>query len=114
MCPRYTETWPDYVHERLSATINNIQAVRIIQRSRHYYFQERYGPSDVALGFEGLIEYVSRYQATDARDRVYAMGNIIADGHHWFEVDYRVPWQILVSPTLKILDAGTCLGHFDG
>ncbi|KAI0804300.1 hypothetical protein GGR55DRAFT_659452 [Xylaria sp. FL0064] len=106
MCPRYTETWPDYIHQRLSRTINNIQAVRIIQKARHYYFQDTYGPTDIALGFEGLVDSVSRYEATDPRDRIYAMGNIIADSDQWFEVDYRVPWQILYTDIArKFLDA---------
>ncbi|KAI1813225.1 hypothetical protein GGS20DRAFT_577762 [Poronia punctata] len=101
LCPPYTETWPDYVHHRLSRTINNIQAVRIIQRVRHHYFQDKYGPTDLALSFENLVEYVSRYEATDARDRVYAMGNIIQDGNQWFDVDYRVPWQILYTDVAR-------------
>lgn len=101
MCPRYTETWPDYIHPELSRTINNIQAVRIIQRARHYYFQNLYGHTDITLGFEGLVETVSRYDATDPRDRIYAMGNMIVDSDQWFEVDYRVPWEILVSCRLK-------------
>ncbi|KAI0429442.1 hypothetical protein F5Y09DRAFT_310254 [Xylaria sp. FL1042] len=106
MCPRYTETWPDYVHQRLSRTINNIQAVRIIQKARHYYFQDTYGPTDIALGFEGLVDSVSRYEATDPRDRIYAMGNIVADSDQWFEVDYRVPWQILYTDVArKFIDA---------
>lgn len=104
MCPIYTETWPTYVHQQLSRTINNIQAVRIIQRSRHYYFQEQYGYTNIVLGFEGLVESVSRYEATDPRDRIYAMGNIIADSDRWFEVDYRIPWQILVSTIKKRRD----------
>lgn len=97
MSPRYTETWPDYVHKELSRTLNNIQAVRIIQRVRHHYFQDLYGHSDINLGFEGLVANVSRYEATDPRDRIYAMGNIIVDSDQWFEVDYRIPWEILVS-----------------
>lgn len=97
MCPRYTETWPDYIHEKLDRTINNIQAVRIIQKARHYHFQDVYGPVDFNLGFEGMVESVSRYEATDPRDRIYAMGNIIANPEQWFDVDYRIPWQILVS-----------------
>ncbi|KAJ3577518.1 hypothetical protein NPX13_g3047 [Xylaria arbuscula] len=106
MCPRYTETWPVYVHQQLSRTINNIQAVRIIQKSRHYYFQEHYGDTNIALGFEGLVENVSRYEATDPRDRIYAMGNIIVDSDLWFEVDYRIPWQILYADVArKFLDA---------
>lgn len=101
MCPRYTETWPDYVHQELSRTINNIQAVRIIQRTQHYYFQDIYGHSDITLRFEGLVETVSRYDATDPRDRIYAMGNMIVDSDQWFEVDYRVAWEILVSYQLE-------------
>ncbi|KAI8953105.1 hypothetical protein F4801DRAFT_588491 [Xylaria longipes] len=101
MCPRYTETWPDYVHEQLSQTINNIQAVRIIQKARHYHFQDLYGQNDIALGFEGLVESVSRYEATNPRDRIYAMGNIIANTDQWFEVDYRVPWEILYTDVAR-------------
>ncbi|KAK5633759.1 hypothetical protein RRF57_009473 [Xylaria bambusicola] len=106
MCPRYTETWPAYVHQQLSRTINNIQAVRIIQKCRHYYFQDQYGETDIALGFEGLVDSVSRYEATNPRDRIYAMGNIVADSHQWFEVDYRVPWEILYTDVARrFLDA---------
>ncbi|KAI1200645.1 hypothetical protein F5X97DRAFT_331832 [Nemania serpens] len=101
MCPRYTETWPDYIHPELSRTINNIQAVRIIQRARHYYFQNLYGHTDITLGFEGLVETVSRYDATDPRDRIYAMGNMIVDSDQWFEVDYRVPWEILYTDVAR-------------
>ncbi|KAI1419424.1 hypothetical protein F5Y12DRAFT_778060 [Xylaria sp. FL1777] len=97
MCPRYTETWPDYMHQQLSRTINNIQAIRIIQKARHYYFQDIYGHTSISLSFEGLVDSVSRYEATDPRDRIYAMGNIIADSDRWFEVDYRIPWQILYT-----------------
>ncbi|KAJ2977554.1 hypothetical protein NUW58_g7775 [Xylaria curta] len=107
MCPRYTEQWPDCVQQMLNRTINNIQAVRIIQRVRHYYFQDVYGPTETVLGFEGLVESVSRYEATDPRDRIYAMGNIIAHSDQWFEVDYRVPWQILYTDVARrFLDAG--------
>ncbi|KAI1128964.1 hypothetical protein F5Y10DRAFT_162906 [Nemania abortiva] len=101
ICPRYTETWPDYIHPQLSRTINNIQAVRIIQRARHYYFQDAYGRSDIMLSFGGLIENVSRYEATDPRDRIYAMGNIIVDSDQWFEVDYRVPWEVLYADVAR-------------
>ncbi|KAI0467691.1 hypothetical protein F4859DRAFT_525119 [Xylaria cf. heliscus] len=101
MCPRYTESWPDYIHEELSRTINNIQAVRIIQKARHYHFQEVYGRSDAGLGFESLVESVSRYEATNPRDRIYAMGNIIANTDQWFEVDYRVPWEILYADVAR-------------
>ncbi|KAI1749509.1 hypothetical protein F4782DRAFT_513417 [Xylaria castorea] len=101
MCPKYTETWPDYVHEQLSRTINNIQAVRIIQKARQYHFQGVYGQTDIALSFEGLIESVSRYEATNPRDRIYAMGNIIVDTAQWFEVDYRVPWEILYADVAR-------------
>ncbi|KAI0399354.1 hypothetical protein F4802DRAFT_51092 [Xylaria palmicola] len=101
MCSRYTETWPDYVHPQLSRTINNIQAVRIIQKARHYHFQDKYGPTDISLGFEGLVESVSRYEATDPRDRIYAMGNIIGNTTQWFEVDYRIPWQILYTDVAR-------------
>ncbi|GAP86951.1 putative heterokaryon incompatibility protein [Rosellinia necatrix] len=97
MCPKYTETWPDYIHQKLSRTVNNIQAVRIIQKARHYHFQETYGPTDIGLGFEGLINTVSRYEATDPRDRIFAMGNMIINSGEWFEVDYRIPWQILYT-----------------
>ncbi|KAI1299571.1 hypothetical protein F5Y03DRAFT_365783 [Xylaria venustula] len=108
MCPRYTETWPDYIHPQLSRTINNIQAVRIIQKARHIYYQDTYGPTDVTLGFEGLVDSVSRYEATDARDRIYAMGNMIGDSDQWFEVDYRIPWQILFTDVARrFLDADT-------
>ncbi|KAI0114362.1 hypothetical protein GGR51DRAFT_546509 [Nemania sp. FL0031] len=101
MCPRYTESWPDDLHSQLTRTINNIQAIRIIQRARHYYFQDAYGHSDIMLSFEGLIETVSRYEATDPRDRIYAMGNIIVDSNQWFEVDYRVPWEILYTDVAR-------------
>ncbi|KAI0875901.1 hypothetical protein GGS24DRAFT_453278 [Hypoxylon argillaceum] len=101
MSPRYTETWPDYVHKELSRTLNNIQAVRIIQRVRHHYFQDLYGHSDINLGFEGLVANVSRYEATDPRDRIYAMGNIIVDSDQWFEVDYRIPWEILYTDVAR-------------
>ncbi|KAI8626514.1 hypothetical protein F5Y19DRAFT_445920 [Xylariaceae sp. FL1651] len=105
MCPRYTETWPDYIHQKLSRTINNIQAVRIIQRARHYYFQDTYGRTDTSLSFERMVEFVSRYEATDPRDRIYAMGNIVADSKDWFEVDYRIPWQILyIDVARRFLD----------
>ncbi|KAI0967196.1 hypothetical protein F4678DRAFT_475412 [Xylaria arbuscula] len=108
MCPRYTETWPEYIHPQLSRTINNIQAVRIIQKARHVYYQDTYGPTNTVLGFEGLVDSVSRYEATDARDRIYAMGNMIGDSNQWFEVDYRIPWQILYADVARrFLDADT-------
>ncbi|KAI0908323.1 hypothetical protein F4823DRAFT_640312 [Ustulina deusta] len=110
MCPRYTETWPDYVHQQLSRTINNIQAVRIIQKARHYYFQGEYGHTDIALSFAGLVDSVSRYEATDPRDRIYAMGNIIADSDQWFEVDYHVPWQILYTDVARRFLDSNALG----
>ncbi|GAW24724.1 hypothetical protein ANO14919_143160 [Xylariales sp. No.14919] len=107
MCPRYTETWPDYIQNQLSRTINNIQAVRIIQKARHYHFQDVYGPTKIALSFEGLVINVSRYEATDPRDRIYAMGNIIVDSSQWFKVDYRIPWQVLYTDVARrFLDAG--------
>ncbi|KAF2968708.1 hypothetical protein GQX73_g4904 [Xylaria multiplex] len=106
MCPRYTETWPDRIQEDLSRTINKIQAVRLIQRARHYYFQDTYGHTDISLSFEGLVAFVSRYEATDPRDRIFAMGNMIVDSDQWFEVDYRVPWQILYTDVARrFLDA---------
>ncbi|KAI1322375.1 hypothetical protein F5Y16DRAFT_42009 [Xylariaceae sp. FL0255] len=107
MCPRRTESWPSHIHERLDQTINNAQAVRIIQRVRHYYFPELYGHSDVSPSFENLVENVSRYEVTDARDRIYAMGSMVEDGSNWFEVDYRIPWQVLYADIAsRFIDVG--------
>ncbi|KAI1173251.1 hypothetical protein F4777DRAFT_589985 [Nemania sp. FL0916] len=108
MGPRYTETWPDYVHSQLDSIINVIVAVRGIQRARHYYFQDRYGKSSNVVGFGALVENVSRYEATDPRDRIYAMGNILADSKDWFDVDYRVPWEVLYTDVAtRFLEANT-------
>ncbi|KAI0195469.1 hypothetical protein F4808DRAFT_452851 [Astrocystis sublimbata] len=101
MCPRYTETWPDHVQKYLSRTLYNTQAVRLIQQARHCHLADVYGQSDYSLSIEGFVETVHRYGATNPRDRMYAMGNMVDDSHKWFEIDYKIPWESLYADVAR-------------
>ncbi|KAI1493946.1 heterokaryon incompatibility protein-domain-containing protein [Biscogniauxia mediterranea] len=97
MEPRKTETWPGFTTYNMNNTINNIQAVKGIQRVRRKYFQHIYGQTEGMLSFEALVANSSRYGATDPRDRVYALRNVTTDSEEWISVDYRTPWEIVYA-----------------
>ncbi|KAI5917519.1 heterokaryon incompatibility protein-domain-containing protein [Camillea tinctor] len=97
MEPRKTETWPDFIPHSMNNTINNIEAVKGIQKARRKYFQNIYGRTEGTLSFEALVANSSRYGATDPRDRVYALWNVTTDAEEWVSIDYRVPWEIVYA-----------------
>ncbi|KAI1341021.1 heterokaryon incompatibility protein-domain-containing protein [Xylariaceae sp. FL0016] len=102
MEPRTTTTWPGALQERLESTLKKLQAVRLIQEVRHVLFHDMYGPSTWSSNsFQQLVFYAVQYDSTDPRDKIYAMQNLADDSENWFQVDYRIPWQILYANVAK-------------
>ncbi|KAI0476418.1 hypothetical protein GGR56DRAFT_693877 [Xylariaceae sp. FL0804] len=85
MQPRVTGTWPGSLHERLGDTLDKLHAVRIIQHMRHAHLRSE--ADRPRFTFEEALAAASQYDATDPRDKIYALQNLAEDSTEW-QVEY--------------------------
>ena len=104
--PRKTIAWPDwFMSDNPVMGYNdlepNLMTVLNIQRSRLRIEQEQSGSDFVSLtSLDTLLGQSSRLQATDPRDKIYAMRNLAADLERddWApKPDYMITWQNLYT-----------------
>ncbi|KAI1414373.1 hypothetical protein F5Y13DRAFT_159446 [Hypoxylon sp. FL1857] len=102
--PRSIEVYPDYISEDQNGTLNNLAAIQHIHRRRRQLFGDSHwhekGRKNISP-FSSCIADVGRFGATDPRDKMYALQCFAADANEWFEIDYRVPWEILYTDVAR-------------
>ncbi|KAI0835320.1 heterokaryon incompatibility protein-domain-containing protein [Hypoxylon sp. FL0890] len=102
--PRSVEVYPDYISENQNGILNNLAAIQHIQRRRRQQFGDSHwhekGRTNISP-FSACIADVGRFGATDPRDKMYALQCFAEDSNEWFEVDYRVPWEILYTDVAR-------------
>ncbi|KAI0118583.1 heterokaryon incompatibility protein-domain-containing protein [Hypoxylon sp. NC0597] len=104
LTPRSIEVYPDYISDDQNSTLNNLAAIQHIQRRRRQLYGDSHwhekGRKNISP-FSSCIADVSRFGATDPRDKMYALQCFAEDANEWFEVDYRVPWEILYTDVAR-------------
>ncbi|KAI2641412.1 heterokaryon incompatibility protein-domain-containing protein [Hypomontagnella submonticulosa] len=99
LLPRSIGLYPDWIQDDMNRTLDNIFAIQHIQRRRRSLFADVYTPGQY-LPFQPLITYLGnshRFGATDPRDRLFSLQYFADDVSTWFEIDYKVPWQVLYA-----------------
>ncbi|KAI0378220.1 heterokaryon incompatibility protein-domain-containing protein [Hypomontagnella monticulosa] len=99
LLPRSIGLYPDWIQDDMNRTLDNIFAIQNIQRRRRSLFADFYTPGQY-LPFLPLITYLAnsnRFGATDPRDKLFSLKYFADDVDAWFEIDYKVPWQILYA-----------------
>lgn len=106
LLPRRTMAWPDWLMSDNAAMgwqdlEPNLITVLSIQRSRLRMEQDQNGLDFVSLtNLDTLLQQSSRLQATDPRDKVFAMRNLVNDLERddWApKPDYMITWQNLYT-----------------
>ncbi|KAI1383847.1 heterokaryon incompatibility protein-domain-containing protein [Hypoxylon trugodes] len=96
--PKNIGLYPDYISDDLNRMLNSILAIQHIQRRRKRLLQDLNGGSNKShWSLATFLNYTNRLGATDPRDKLYALQYIAQDASTWFQVDYKIPWQILYA-----------------
>ena len=101
LSPRWTTLWPDWVTEDFLVVEPSLLACNTIQTHRIRNQQIREGANNrLSAPFHLLLEGSSHCQATDPRDKIYALRNLATDllSDDWVpKPDYERPWEDLYT-----------------
>lgn len=109
--PKHTMAFPDWVTVDYSKLEPHLTSITRIQSYRIREQQIRLGESTTVFSFLSLLHLSQRLQATDPRDKIFAMRNLASDlkeplYQDWApKPDYRISWQSLYADmAMALLD----------
>ncbi|KAJ1323322.1 HET domain-containing protein [Microdochium nivale] len=108
MLPRRPGLYPDFADDLYTTLMGHLGAVYYVQV--HRLRGSKAGKSAAPL--ETLFDQLDTFRnlsATNPRDKVYALLNLVCDGNTWVppeKISYKIPWELLYLAVAK--DALTC------